>query len=141
MGDTINGGFITKPVASAAAIAAYLLVDLHSDGTVRPYVQASARLCLGSTDVDSTNGYAKVRMISTTGSRYLKLDYSQTIACAGPITHGATAGTFKPATGSDVVIGHYIGDDGATSASDAHAICECILYPWAGWSDSDFPAT
>jgi hypothetical protein len=116
-------------------------VDLHSDGTIRPYVQSSARLCLGSTDVDSTNGYAKVRMISEPGSRYLKLDYSETIATAGPITHGATAGTIKPATGSDVVIGHYIGDDGATSAADAHAIVECILYPWAGWSDSDFPAT
>jgi hypothetical protein len=140
MADTINGGFITKPVASAAAISAYLLVDLHSDGTVRPYVQSSGRLCLGSTDVDSNSGYTKVRMVATEGSRYLKLDHSLTIATAGVFKHGATAGTIAPATGSDVVIGHCIGA-GATSAADAHAVVECILYPWAGWGDSSFPAT
>ena len=141
MGDTRNDGMFTRPVYNDADIAAYLLVDLRSDGTVRPYVQSSGYICFGSTIQDSTNDYVTVMGGNVPGSRLLKLDYSETIACCGPIAHGATAGTFAPATGSDVVIGHYIGTDGATSASDAHAICECILYPWAGWADSVFPAT
>jgi len=140
MADTINGGFITKPVASDAAIGAYLLVDYHSDGTVRPYVLNSGRVCMGSTDVDSTNGYTKVRMVQTEGTRYLKLDYSEVVTTAALITHGATAGTIQPATGSELVIGYVVGA-GATSAADAHAVCECVLFPWAGWADSDFPAT
>ncbi len=120
-----NDGIKTLPVVDGADIREYLLVSFNSDGEITPFVNASGEILLGSTEVSSENGVAAVRMCNVAGSRYLKLDSSETIAAGGWFTHGTTAGTIAPVGSGDAIIGFAL--EGATSDADAYAVIECVL--------------
>jgi hypothetical protein len=120
-----NDGIKTLPVVSDADIREYLLVSFNSDGEVTPFVKASGAILLGSTDNSSENGVVPVRMCNVSGSRYLKLDNSETIACAGWFTNGATAGTIAPVGDGEPILGYAL--EGATSGATTYAVIECVL--------------
>jgi hypothetical protein len=125
MSGVSNEGIRTVPVVGAADIREYLLVSFNADGECAPFVKGSGAILEGSTDASSENGVVPVRLCNAEGTRYLKLDNSETIACAGWFTHGATAGTIAPVGADEPILGYV--REGATSGATTFAVIECVL--------------
>ena len=122
-----NNGPKTMPVAAGADIREYLLVDFRSDGKVRPFVADSGEILMGSTVGSSENDYVPVQLVNAEGTRYLKLDNSESITVGALFTNGATAGTIKVAGDGENILGYCL--EAATSGAATFAVVECVLNP------------